>query len=69
MAFVGIEFVETAEIALVHKNWLTPKKGEVFWPPFKQRVKFDHSLKQGDDPNETSWMLYGIKRRFFETGK
>lgn len=68
--FVGIQFSEKdgGGIALVHRKWLTPRKSEVWWPPFKQQDHFNKSIKKGESPNE-SWTLYGVVKAFFEEGK
>ncbi|VEN33633.1 unnamed protein product [Callosobruchus maculatus] len=44
---------------------MTPRKGEVWWPPYKQQDQFDRSLKRGDSPND-NWVLYPVERFFFE---
>lgn len=68
--FVGIEFDEKngGGVALIHSNWLTPRKREVWWPPFKQQEHYERSLKKGESPNE-NWLLYPVERTFFEEGK
>nr|CAI5836700.1 unnamed protein product [Callosobruchus analis] len=65
--FVGIQFSEKdgGGVALVHQKWMTPRKGEVWWPPYKQQDQCDRSLKRGDSPNE-NWVLYPVERFFFE---
>lgn len=69
-AFVGVEFDSDSEgaLALVHASWLTPRKREVFWPPFKAQNRFDKALKRGQEPEQGTWPLYKIKRIFFESG-
>lgn len=56
-------------LAVVHTRWLTPRKTEVFWPPFKDSSSFNKALKQGQEVDEAKWKIYAIKRKFFETGK
>jgi len=69
MAFVGIEFGSCGGgVALVHSSWLTPRKQEVFWPPFKQQSQFNKALTKGTSPEESTWQLYPVKRSFFEIG-
>lgn len=72
MAFVGVEFSDDENheggVALVSKQWLTPRKKEVYWPPIKSQKKFDDTLKKGEQPDESEWTLYSIKRSFFEEG-
>lgn len=65
--FVRVEFPKEdgGGVALVHRKWMTPRKKEVRWPPFKQQDFYDRSLKKGETPNE-NWKLYGVFRLFFE---
>ncbi|KAJ8973091.1 hypothetical protein NQ317_006482 [Molorchus minor] len=44
---------------------LTPRKREVWWPPYKQQTAFEKALKKGEVPNET-WTLCKVARSFFE---
>lgn len=70
--FVGIECLEKNgenKLALVNKKWLTPKKSEVFWPPYKTQEKHDKALKKSEELNEDSSTLYTVIRCFFETGE
>jgi len=76
MAFVGIEFAtdDSAEqvsgaIALIHYTWLTPKKKEVWWPPYKTSVRFKKALLIGEEPKEDTWTLCQVERIFFSYGK
>lgn len=66
-----IEFNEAdgGGLAIVHTKWITPRKKEVFWPPYKDNVTFMRALKRGEDINENTWQIYGIARNFFESGK
>ncbi|XP_011859563.1 PREDICTED: uncharacterized protein LOC105557039, partial [Vollenhovia emeryi] len=70
MSFIGIEFTDDSGggIALVSKQWLTPRKQEVFWPPYKFQSQYDKAIKKGVVPEEDgSWKIFKIKRCFFET--
>ncbi|KAK4885567.1 hypothetical protein RN001_001838 [Aquatica leii] len=69
MTFVGIEFLEKngeSRLAIVNNKWLTPKKSEVFWPPYKTQERYNKSLKS-ETPDEEKWALYSISRTFFES--
>lgn len=72
MAYCGIEFynnsIDNGEIAIVHLKWLTPRKKEVLWPPYKMTSRFNKALISGEEPDENSWQLYCVKRLFFECG-
>ncbi|KAK4876217.1 hypothetical protein RN001_012639 [Aquatica leii] len=70
MTFVGIEFLEKngeSRLAIVNNKWLTPKKSEVFWPPYKNQERYNKSLKKSETPDEEKWTLYSISRTFFES--
>lgn len=72
MSFTGIEFTDDGGggVALISSQWLTPRKQEVFWPPYKSQSQYDKAVKNGVIPEEDgSWTIYKIKRCFFETGK
>ncbi|XP_029669888.1 uncharacterized protein LOC115239488 [Formica exsecta] len=64
-----IEFDQAAGggLAIVHTKWLTPRKKEVFWPPYKDNGSFKRALKMGEEINEKTWHIYGIDRSFYET--
>lgn len=47
-------------LAIVHANWLTPRKKEVFWPPYKEHGRFNRALKKGEEINTNTWDIYGI---------
>jgi hypothetical protein len=69
MAFIGIEFGNIDEqsggIGLVHSTWLTPRKKEVWWPPYKTSARFKKALSFGEESNEESWKLCDVERIFF----
>ncbi|CAH0546626.1 unnamed protein product [Brassicogethes aeneus] len=69
MAFIGVEFTKEEDgggLGIVHYKWLTPRKSECFWPPFKTQTKYEKVLKQGTSPDEQQWKLYKVHRVFFE---
>lgn len=68
--FLGIQFAEEdgGDLALIHKKWLTPRKTEAWWPPYKVQDVFDKALKKGDTPLD-NWQIYKIQRTYFEEGK
>lgn len=47
-------------------EWLTPRKKECLWPPFKLMSKCNKCLTAGTLPDE-NWKVYAIKRIFYET--
>jgi len=76
MAFLGIEFATddsaeqvSGEIALIHCTWLTPRKKEVWWPPYKTSVRFKKALLVGEEPKENTWTLCQVERIFFSYGR
>ncbi|XP_036141272.1 uncharacterized protein LOC114254184 [Monomorium pharaonis] len=64
-----VEFDQVAEggLAIVHANWLTLQKKEVFWPPYKDHGRFKRALKKEEEINTNTWDIYGIVRSFYET--
>ncbi|KAK4880342.1 hypothetical protein RN001_008488 [Aquatica leii] len=68
MAFVGIEFHEKdgGGLALVRKEWVTPRKTEVVWPPYKNQEKYYKALKNNEAPDESTWCIYKISKQYFE---
>jgi len=68
MAYVGVEFVDNGGIGLVHCSWLTPLKKEAFWPPYKTSNLFNKALSTPEEPDQSNWKLYPLKRLFFECG-
>lgn len=70
--FAIVEFIdqEGGGLSIVSKEWVTPRKKEVFWPPVKDQQTFNKLLKRPDQcVNADTWKLYKIKRLFYETGK
>ncbi|KAI4465075.1 reverse transcriptase (rna-dependent dna polymerase) [Holotrichia oblita] len=70
MSFVGIEFSEKegGGIALILGSWLTPRKKQVFWPPYKSQEDYKKALKNQQSCDPETWQLYDIRRIFFEDG-
>jgi len=70
---LGVQFVEengAINIAIISSNWLTPKKGESFWPPYKKQYQYEQSLKKNETPNTETWTLHKIQKVLFtEKGK
>lgn len=68
--FCVIEFEDKAGggLAIVHQNWMTPRKHEVFWPPYKSHSSFQRALKRGENAGD-DWTLYKVKRTFYQTGE
>jgi hypothetical protein len=56
-------------IVIVSSTWLTPKKQEAFWPRFKQTNQYNKSLFRHEAPDDQTWQLITLKRKFYETGK
>lgn len=67
MAFLGVEFVEDSSLAVIRSEWLTPRKKEVLWPPFKTQDLYNKALLKGENP-ENDWIPYAITRTIFECG-
>lgn len=56
-------------LAVVHGNWLTPLKKEVFWPPIKDSKVYRKALLDSEEVHPDTWALYGIQKVFFQTSK
>lgn len=55
-------------LSVVNSNWLTPRKKEVFWPPYKNNQQFVKALKNSENIITETWKLYKIRKIFYETG-
>ncbi|KAF2895590.1 hypothetical protein ILUMI_10585 [Ignelater luminosus] len=45
--FVGVEF-EDGAVALVNATWLTPRKKEIQWPPYKTQFEYNKALLKAE---------------------
>lgn len=65
MSYVVVQINETdgGSVAIVHNTWLTPRKTEVYWPPYKSQNSFDKALLKGETVNP-QWPLFKLKRIF-----
>lgn len=63
-----VEFSDTQGLGIVRKDWLTPRKKETFWPPFKQTETYNKCLVSKESNPSDDWALYEIKRIFYSTG-
>lgn len=54
-------------LGIVRQEWLTPRKKESFWPPFKVPEKYNKCLASGQCPGD-DWNLYEVARLFYSTG-
>lgn len=68
--FHVVEFTNASGggIGLIREDWLTPRKKECYWPPYKQSSKFNKCLQNGEIPSD-DWNLFGIERIFYSTGQ
>lgn len=68
MEYSVVEFTDAdgGGLALVNCKWFTPRKKEVFWPPYKNPSLFNKALKNGESP-EISWKSYSIKRNYYQS--
>ena len=55
-------------VSVIHSHWLTPRKEEVYWPPYKTQNKFNSSLRVGEEPDEDSWALHSVSKILYATG-
>lgn len=70
MAYVIVQFDEKdgGSISVVHKTWLTPRKTEVYWPPYKKQSRFERALLKAEPVDMKKWELFKIKRTFCALG-
>jgi len=66
---LGIQFIEKNGsnnniIGIISSNWLTPKKQQTFWPPYKKQHQYEQSLKKAETPNN-KWTLYNVQKVLF----
>ncbi|CAH0562872.1 unnamed protein product [Brassicogethes aeneus] len=47
-------------------SWFTPLKHEVFWPHYKTSSAFNKALTSAEEPDQSTWKLSHVKRKFFE---
>lgn len=62
-----VEFQDNG-LGIVRQEWMTPRKKECFWPPYKVASQFNKCLMTQLIADET-WPVYAIKRVMFETGE
>lgn len=70
--FALVEFSPTEAgggLSIVNSQWLTPRRKQVFWPPYKDQKQFERSVKRTEEVNKDTWTLYNISRVFYETGE
>lgn len=67
MAFVAVQFASDHTIAIIRKEWLTPRKSEVLWPPVKLQTEYEKAVKAAEPPQE-NWKTFDIERFYFECG-
>lgn len=54
-------------LGLVRDEWITPRKKESFWPPYKLSSQYNRSLAEGHQPDE-KWKLFPIRKIFYSSG-
>ncbi|XP_063216728.1 uncharacterized protein LOC134527735 isoform X1 [Bacillus rossius redtenbacheri] len=53
-------------VGIIHSKWLTPRKKECFWPPFKHSQQYNKCLSDGQHPCG-KWRICALKRKFYIT--
>lgn len=65
MAYMLVQFDdEGVLLAVIHNNWLTPRKKEVYWPQYKNQSQYNKAVIRGEAANPENWQRYNIKRVF-----
>ncbi|XP_039290474.1 uncharacterized protein LOC120352701 [Nilaparvata lugens] len=69
MLFAVIEFEKNSGegLAIIREEWMTLRKKECFWPPYKNSIAFNKCLLNSKDTHEETWPLYEMKRVFYRT--
>lgn len=69
--FKVVEFEDSGDgggLSVIREEWLTPRKKECLWPPFKVASKYNKCLATNTVPSD-DWTIYPIKRILYETSK
>ncbi|KAL1488600.1 hypothetical protein ABEB36_014404 [Hypothenemus hampei] len=63
-----IEFTKNCGggLGVINETWLTPRRKQCFWPPFKNQKMFNKCLANKDEPEE-NWQIYDIERHYYQT--
>lgn len=71
MAYVIVQFDDSqgGGLAVVRDQWITPRKCEVFWPPYKKQSEYNKALKTAENIIEETWKVFKIARCFYSCGK
>lgn len=48
---------EDGELGVVREEWLTPRKTNCLWPPYKTANNFNKCLNNREPPNKITWTL------------
>lgn len=70
--FKVVEFNDSGDggglSVIIREEWITPRKKECLWPPYKFVGKFNKCPTTKILPDE-NWHVYPIKRILYETGE
>ncbi|KAK4887247.1 hypothetical protein RN001_003518 [Aquatica leii] len=64
--FQVVEF-EDSSIAIIRTDWLTPRKKQTFWPPYKKTADYEKCLTTKESCVIASWDTYVIKKKYYMT--
>ncbi|KAF5290334.1 hypothetical protein FQA39_LY14717 [Lamprigera yunnana] len=53
-------------VAIIREEWLTPRKTETFWPPYKHSVDYQRCLSGKEVVND-KWPIYNIIKHYYAT--
>ncbi|KAK4886767.1 hypothetical protein RN001_003038 [Aquatica leii] len=69
MAFIGVQFSEGdgTGVGLVLKEWLSPNKGNAWYPPYNKSSQFNKCLRTFELPDKATWELCAISKCHFAT--
>ncbi|KAF5275002.1 hypothetical protein FQA39_LY06939 [Lamprigera yunnana] len=56
---------EDSSLGIIRSAWLTPKKKNTFWPPYKLTKDYERCLA-GREALQDSWSLQGVLQNWYE---
>lgn len=65
--FSVLVFKKDNSLGIVREEWLTPKKKETFWPPYKNSDDYKKCLHGKIKLDEKKWPLHAIKKIYCTT--
>ncbi|XP_013396908.1 uncharacterized protein LOC106163774 [Lingula anatina] len=61
MAFILVEFIDGADVAIISEKWLNEDRKSAFWPPFKKEKSLISAIKAHLQPDKLTWTKYTVR--------